>query len=321
MNFIKDFLTKDIWRKLIALTIACVLFFNLYEYKERDVHDVKVEIINGDPDIFIDPVYKNIPVRLKVKGTKQNLEKVTLLNDITGNIKLDVDFIRDGKARLRLQPQNFVTPRGVKIVGIEPEIIEIPIQRKKNRELKIIPKITGKPAPGKVMSVSAIPDMVTVSGPEQVVNSLPDYIDTEEFTPGNDDISFSIPLDLINPNPETLQLNISKTKVKIDIQDSYDITRDISVAVKYLHSTLRSNEHPVQLPVPNKVSVKVKGNQSDISQLTRNDITVFADLENITTPGEHSVPLKAVLTKPGTSVQVVSITPATVKITIKEVKK
>ena len=191
MNFIKDFLTKDIWRKLIALTIACVLFFNLYEYKERDIHDVKVEIINPDPDVFIDSAYKDIPIRLKVKGSKRNLEEVTRLNNISGNIKLDIDFIRDGKARLHLQPQNFITPRGVKIVGIEPEIIEIPIQRKKSRELKIVPKITGKPAPGKVMSVSAIPAAVTVSGPEQVVNSLPDYIDTEEFAPGNDDISFS----------------------------------------------------------------------------------------------------------------------------------
>ena len=53
MKCFLEFLRKDIWRKLIALTIAIVLYLNLYEQKEREIHDVEVEI-QHDPEIFID---------------------------------------------------------------------------------------------------------------------------------------------------------------------------------------------------------------------------------------------------------------------------
>ena len=78
----------------------------------------------------------------------------------------------------------------------------------------------------------------------------------------------------------------------------------------------------VELPKPNTASVKVKGNQSDINPLTRDNITVFADLSDITSPrGEpYTVPLKATLNKAGSSVQVVSIEPTEVKVVIKSKK-
>ena len=317
MNFIKDFLTKDIWRKLIALTIACVLYFNLYEYKEHDIHNVKVEI-NHDPDIFIDPSYQNTSVHLKIKGTKRQVDELAQKNDISGHIKLEynTDAIRTGKARVYLLPQNFSSGRGVKIVSIEPEVLEFPIQRKITRKIAIKPDITGSPEAGKIYTVTSYPDTVEVSGPEQLVKSLPPQISTERFAIDGDNQTFTKQLKLVNPSSESLQLSVSCADVKVDIRDSYDITRDISVTVKYLHTALQGDDHPAQLPKPNKVSVRVKGHQNDINPLSRNDITVFADLSNIASTGEHSVPLKAVLAKSGTSVQVVSITPAEVKVTI-----
>ncbi|MBQ9804005.1 MAG: hypothetical protein IJW35_04085 [Lentisphaeria bacterium] len=322
MNFIVNFLTKDIWRKLIALTIACVLYLNLYEYKERDIHDVKVEI-NHDPDIFIDPSYQNTSVHLKIKGTKRQVEELALADAISGRVKLEynADAIRTGKARVYLRQHNFSSDKKIKIVSIKPDVLEIPIQRKISRELNIVPQITGSPKPGKVFSLRAHPAKVTVSGPEQLVNSLPQEISTEPFPLDNDDKTFSKELKLVKPNSDKLQLSVSAAYVTVDIRDSYDITRDISVTVKYLHTALQSDDHPVKLPVPNKVSVKVKGNQNEVNLLTRNDITVFADLSGITAPGDHTVPLQATLTKSGSSVQVVSITPAAVRVTIREHKK
>lgn len=320
MNFIVNFLTKDIWRKLIALTIACVLYLNLYEYKERDLHDVKVEI-RHDPDIFIDPAYQYPAVRLTVKGSKRKVNELALQHNIAGHIKLDsnVDSVRTGKARIHLRPQDFNCGKGMEITRIEPEMLEIPIQRRISSNVKIVPTITGSPQPGKVCSIHPLPASVTVSGPEQVVKSLYE-ISTEPFAIAGDNETFNVELKLLNPSAEHLQLSVSSTRVTVDIRDSYDITKEISVPVKYLYAALHTDS-AIHLPVPNKVTVRVKGHQNDINPLNRDNITVYADLSDVTSPGEYTIPLRAALTQTGSSVQVESISPAEVKVTIPENKK
>lgn len=312
-----EFLRKDIWRKLIALTIAIVLYLNLYEQKEREIHDVEVEI-QHDPEIFIDQSDRHSRVRLTVKGSSRLVQKLDL-QGVSGKVKLNDNSaaLRSGRARIRLMPENFTCGRGVEIIAIEPQVLQIPVQRQITRNIYIKPDLSGKTAPGKIItSVRCFPEAVTVTGPETTVNSLTD-IKTEKFSIKNESIDFSKELKLLNPMNGVLTLSSSNCNISVEIKDSSAVPRKINdVPVRYLFSPLHGKAD-VALPIPARVTVNIIGAQAAINHISKENITVFADLSDILKPGEYTVPLRANISGAEKNVKLTSITPDSVLVKIK----
>ena len=239
MKFFMDFLRKDIWRKLIALTIAVVLYLNLYEQKEREIHDVEVEL-QHDPEIFVDPSDRHVRVRLTVKGSSRLVQKMDI-QGVSGKVRLsdNTAALRSGKARIRLSPENFNCERGVEITGIEPQVLQFPVQRQISRNIYIKPELSGKVAPGKIVTaVRCSPESITVTGPEKAVTSLTE-IKTENFSIENESIDFSKELKLINPMHNAFVFSSNTADISVEIKDSAALPRKITnVPVRYLFSPL-----------------------------------------------------------------------------------
>ena len=316
MKMFLDFLRKDIWRKLIALTIAVVLYLNLYEQKEWEIHDVEVEI-QHDPEVFIDPSDRHSRVRLTVKGSSRLTQKLDV-QGVTGKVKLTGNSaLRSGKARIRLVPENFSCDRGVEITGIEPQVLHFPVQRQISRNIYIKPDLDGKVAPGKIITtIRCFPETVTVTGPEKAVNSLTE-IKTEKFSRENESIDFTKELKLLNPMQGVFVFSSGTSNISVEIKDSTEIPRKIAdIPVRYLLSPLHGNEN-ISIPSPARVTVNIVGAQAEINHINKENITVFADLSALVQPGEYPVPLQANITNAGNSVKLTSITPAQVTVKIK----
>ena len=102
MKRIINFFRKDLWRKLLALALACLLYWNLSdrELVTKRIHvPVDVEVAAG---LFIPADYK-LEVIVHVKGSERSLRDLK----IRGSVKVDRDSRLNGKFQVKLDERNF----------------------------------------------------------------------------------------------------------------------------------------------------------------------------------------------------------------------
>ena len=150
MKPIVEFFRKDSLRKLIALAIALFLFYAFNEKKETGLSGISVRIRNDDPEVFVDPTALSATVRLTVKGEKNRIDSLKIEN-ISGEVRLtnSAEALRTGGAILPLSADNFDLPLGIRITKIEPEVLQLKVQRQVRKDLQVKVKVAGKPGKGK----------------------------------------------------------------------------------------------------------------------------------------------------------------------------
>ncbi len=309
------FLTRDPLRKIIALSLTIVLYAVLYEGKQqqKDLINVPLEI-TCDDGVFLSSANRHVGVRLTVRGSESRIKNLNL-QDITGMIEISRNSpgFESGRVSVQLSPDNFGCPRGIEIIGIEPEVITLPVQRRISREILIVPEITGRPRSGYVRGeVSCYPETVLVTGPEQAVLNL-QKVRTESYNIKNYETETVIRhLNLLNLNPDEFTFNI--TSVKVTVPFTTNIIRTLpQVPVRCF---LPSSSRMTVTPERQFVAVTVAGAQSEIDTVSAGDIMVYGDLSDpkYAEPGEYSLPLRAVLNDPESHLQVTVIEPSAVKI-------
>ena len=193
MKHILNFFRKDLWRKIFALFLACLLYWNLNDREKVTKHitvPVNLDIATG---LFIPEDFK-LEVRATVKGTARALRDLK----IAGSIKVDKDDRQNGKFNIRIDERNFERRKDVEITRIEPEHIELPLQMYIQRDVKIVPKTDGNVLDGfELKSLECNPQMIRISGPENEVNAV-ESIETEALKL-DFDRNFTQKLKLIRP--------------------------------------------------------------------------------------------------------------------------
>lgn len=321
MKRLLQFITEDPWRKLMALILAGVLYANLSEKRQQqsEISNVQVKIQHA-PEIYLAPADTTREVRLTVKGSESRLHDLKM-RDVTGTIHLEnnIGNLSGRPHRIRLTPDIFDCGRGVKIINIEPAVLSLPIQRQISKDIKIEPVLSGNLPAGKICTaIRSFPETVTVSGPENLVNSL-SSVRTEPLSIEGETIDFSVDVKLHNPMPE-LSFSTASANISIEVKESQDIPRKFTdVPIRYLFSpVLQGSGHQISLPRPGKVTVTVTGMQSDINDMSRDQLTVFADLSDsrYTAVGEHTVQLQVHLNNK--KVVLSNIEPKEVKVSIRQ---
>lgn len=321
MKRLLQFIIEDPWRKLMALILAGVLYVNLSEKRQQQSEISNVQItIRHAPEIYLAPADTVREVRLTVRGSENRLNALKM-RDITGTIQLDnaLNNLSSGVHRVRLTPDIFNCGKGVKIINIEPAVLSLPVQRQISKDIKIEPVLSGKLPAGKICTaIRSFPDRITVSGPEKLVNSL-SSVRTEPLSVDGETIDFSADVKLHNPMPE-LSFSTTSANLAIEIKESQDIPRKFTdVPIRYLFSpVLQESGHQISLPKPGKVTVTVSGMQSDINDMSRDQLTVFADLSDsrYTSVGDHTVQLQVHLNN--NKVNLSNIEPKEVKVSIRQ---
>lgn len=314
-----EFLKKDPLRKLLALSLTIVLYAVLNEGKlqQKDLKLVPLEI-SCDEDVFLAGVHRHAAVHLTVRGSESRIKNLSV-QDIVGTIKIsrNTPGFESGTVSIQLTPENFICPRGIEIVSIEPEVLTLPVQRRRSEEIRIVPEITGSPRQGFVTGeVSCYPETVLVTGPEQAVsNLLKKGVKTEVYTINNETATVILNLGLLNTNPDEFTFNISSVRVTIPVTRAMPrVLRQVPVRCFPPASAGVS-----AIPERQFVTVTVSGSsQSDIDAVSAADIMVYVDLSDpeFAEAGEYSVPLRAALIdpEPGSHLWITAIEPSAIKI-------
>ena len=174
MKFIINFFRKDVWRKLLALALAGLLYWNLSDREKVSKNFTVPMELEAAAGLFIPEDYK-LDVRITAKGTERALQNLK----IKGGIKINRNDRQNGKFRIHLDERNFERRKDVEITRIEPEIVELPVQMYIQRDVRVVPKTSGKVLDGfELKALSCDPATVRIGGPENEVNAV-ENIETE----------------------------------------------------------------------------------------------------------------------------------------------
>ncbi len=224
MNFIKNALTNNIGLKLAAFLFAVVLWIivvNVDDPSQSKTFTTNVQLINEE--LLTDQgKYYNIPengntVSFRVSAKRSIMERLTA-SDFTAT----ADFNNlENDTRI---PVEIVANRYTSSVGISgnQKYIYLEIGEEMEQKFVISGDATGNPADGfAVGDISVKPNVMTISGPSELVAQV-DHVEALCDVSGmNTDITESVVPTILNSSGDvvdTTKLKLSETTVKVSVQ-------------------------------------------------------------------------------------------------------
>lgn len=192
--------------KLLSLAIAIVLWLMVTGQNQPVTAHVNVQLnfirpqsleISNDPPRTVD---------VMLTGSRNKLDDLTSL-DLVATV--DISDQRSGERVLRLADKAQITlPQGIKIDGFQPSAIPIRLEEVVERQIKVEPKLEGKPAEGfEVYSAYSNKGSVAVRGPESRVNSLQKIMTESIWLAGHKEsfTATNVAIDVPDPKVDLLE--------------------------------------------------------------------------------------------------------------------
>ena len=307
------FITRDFWRKLAALFFAVMIYWNVNEHlkEEKKIVGVPVEV-HLTQDLVM-PAVRNFTASVRVRGTPRALKELDS-NSITGQVDVTSENRRpDGSYRVHLSAGNFRHPIGVKVIAVDsdPELT-LQLQRRISRELPVAMRFGGTlSGMYRISEQRCIPSLVMVSGPENVISELKE-IPTEPIPLGDRDSGFEYEVRLVPP----AQTNAAPEQVTVQIGIERNVVqRDFpAIPVGLFCDSGQGTEVGFSPETPPTAAVSVSGPSTLITVFKPDDLRLYVDVSNVSTPGVYNLPVKCHIRRSGIDVR--SITPAEFKISI-----
>ncbi|MBZ0284255.1 MAG: hypothetical protein K8L97_26180 [Anaerolineae bacterium] len=173
-------------------------------------------------------------------------------------------------------------------VTLDPQVarVRVNIRRRDDvREVTVRPNIEGTPPDGYVLStLSYEPQTVLISGSPLQLASLPEILSTDSIDLSTRTASFEIAVPVLLPDSNLLLLSAQNVTVTVEISTVTGSRQFDAVPVEILGLP----EAYMARLVPAQVSVLVTGPQTQLNELTADDIRVVLDLNGLS-PGNYSL--------------------------------
>jgi YbbR domain-containing protein len=253
---------------------------------------------------------KNIqPREVIITGTKQLTEKVA---SVVAEISVSGarTSVESSNVRISVRDINGEIVSGIKVM---PETIsaKVSIEQLGNyRDLPVVPRWRGQPADGySIQDISVDPIVVTVFGPENIVQATKGYVETQEVVINNaqNDIDERVGLNIPQGVSLVTESNLQTVRVRMRIQPVLSSkTLKRSPVLTGLRNGLVGKISPAT------IDIVLSGPLSRLNNLTENDIKVTLDVNGLDV-GTHQIEPK-IIRPEGLLAQ--SVFPATVQVEI-----
>ena len=306
------------WLRLFALALAVLFYWSISRQlnEERLVSDVPVDVKYAD-NLFPTREYR-FDADIMVRAPRSELGKVESRNFYALVSVSGADRQPDGSYVVRLKPEHFHGPQGIKVISVSSRdaAIRMHLQRRIRRELPVSPRFSGHlAAEFRLAEVRSVPEQVTVSGPENLIRNLkevrtrPVPLSEQVVEPFEYESELEEPAESIDVSPGSVRLHV-------DIERALEHRTFHGVPVQLLQSAspLRLDAVPAEGVL--RCDVTVSGPPPAISVLRPEEIRVFADAGKCATPGSYTLPLECLVRTPGVEVRV--IRPAELKVKVEK---
>jgi YbbR domain-containing protein len=208
--------SRDWGIRLLALGIAIGVWFNA-SVEDRLVSSEKLVEANVSYNrprgfVVLDPV-RNVNVRLI--GSKKAIRQ---LNPYMVDVQVDLSQRQDGPVTISLGQDNVLAPDGLDVVSIEPNTIQVELEREVTQRLPVVPDIIGKPPAGVVFDEPEVfPNQVLVTGPES------QFLKVQSLSTAPIDVTghlstFEETVAVVPPNPLIQIVQPSRVSVRIPVK-------------------------------------------------------------------------------------------------------
>jgi YbbR domain-containing protein len=288
--WIPGFFKQDILRKAIALFFAGLFYFTVTSRLgvEEQIANIPVDI--DLPTTLVNIGQLNPKVSIIIKGSKGILKQINRASfKIRASVKLS-DYISGEVYILRLRDDNISTPLGVKIVRIEPRDLQLYLDRKISKKVKVVATFANKnalPQGYAVDKVSFKPSEVLITGPESILEKI--YIIKSTPIPLSSSLIDSFDYETKILKEPSISITPTKVKARVEIiRQSKTITVK-NVAIKILEAPNKAGKFKVELLSSPHVAVTLNGLKSTIDLLKSTSVKPYIDISSLDTAGTFSV--------------------------------
>ncbi len=291
---------KNIWIKILALLVGCVLWLHVATEQEFE-HTFKYPLlVEGLPNEYVlgAPLPDSVEVLLKGRG--KDLIKL-LFSD--GEVAIDASGFKYSERYIEPSHLNLRIPEiDYEFLGyVKKDHIRLVIDRYTDKPVPVKSGLVLEPASGYAALEAKIqfdPPRVVVGGPENLVRTVENVYTVPETLKGlNKSTTHTVS---INQESNLISYTPTSLSAYIEVEPLRQVTfEDIVVTVK--SGKLRSNERLI----PETISITFTGTEEQIEALKREKIQVFVDYVDVRTQGGQIRPI--VVHPP--SVNVVSLNP------------
>lgn len=274
---LRDIFVRNFHLKAIALLLTFALYLWVGEDRETQIiATAPLQFSVPENQMLLEPEVDQAKVTLRGRWSTLNEFDQTDLRSIV------VELSKSDDGRLvPIEPESVQVPPGLRVVSIEPSFVRVDLEETVSREIAIEPRIVGRTRGSyRLGEVEVEPDEVTVSGPENVMESL-ESIPTEPIDVTGRVRSFEKQVQL-RPENSLINYNLDgPVTVSVPIQaERVEKTLD-EVQVSAVNTTYRTDVSPESL------EVTLQGPRSVIEDLDSESIHAVVDLsrEDDLSPG------------------------------------
>ncbi len=300
---LKNIITHNFLVKFTIVILSTIIWFTVK--MEEDVTyqlnaTIKVKLAKN---MFLTDIYPQ-KVKVTIVGRRNTLRFINknLIISLDLSHKTETQKINHhlSKAEINLPPEIFVKK-------IEPDYVEIKIDKGIKKPLIVKEVIEGKPAPGfEVKNISITPSVVEVYGPESVLKKRK-YIYTKPLSIDGMDRSFTQRVELEKFHMSLR--NLPTVDVYVNIAQSLKAKELNNVPIQIISAPEDKKSVTIK---PSTVKVVIEGNETDIQTVKKSDIIVYAHITNLP-DGKYELPLKALAPK---NIKIKSIKPKVAEVSI-----
>ena len=206
--------------RLLALGIAIGIWLNVSFEDRQELTERVVEagVSYNSPVGFVilDPAQT---VNVRLRGSNR---QVRSLNPYMVNIQVNLGQGGPGTFNIPLSPKDVLSPEGLEVVSISPNVIRVELEREVPQRLPVVPQIVGEPAAGSVAGEPGVfPNQVLVVGPESLL-ARTKALSTRPVNLTGHARSFKQMVAVISPDPLIQIVQPSEVRVEVPMHQPGD---------------------------------------------------------------------------------------------------
>jgi len=309
MSFVKRLFLRNKTLKIIAIVLACIAWNAINETisEERELMDIPISVLCDagwavleNSDQTADVLFRGSRDELM----KLNRELIEIVADVRG---------RDASGALQyvLKSSDVITPTSARVVGIDPDVIEILLDRKGIKELPVKVDVRGVLPEGYEMAKAVCaPSVVKVSGPMHELEAM-DAVRTIPVEIEGRISSFKVKMRLALPDTiGGVSADPGKVRVDVTIRENAAERVFPNVAIRGMVDADRKYEVSIS---PDVVKVTVEGRQGLLDALVPGKVQAFVDCAGLESSGRYELPVQVHVPP---RVRIIEMSPAMVDVVV-----
>ncbi|HXU33335.1 MAG TPA: CdaR family protein [Thermoanaerobaculia bacterium] len=206
---------RRIWGlRVLALAIAIGIWSRVSLEEREETTEKLVEAgvsYNLPRGYLVLNQVQNVLVRLR-----GNRKAIRGLNPYMVDVQIELAPTGPETVTVQLGADNLLMPEDLELVAIEPNAIQVELDREVTQRVSVESRLKGKPTEGKVGKAEVFPNQVLVSGPEKRLSRLLSLA-TQPISLEGHASSFEEEVSVVSPDPLIQVVQPSKVTVRVPI--------------------------------------------------------------------------------------------------------